>query len=663
MHSSLSLLALLALVASLTAFLHGHGPQGELSARAALTKRAVPVESASLIDAVMRGDREIAVLLLRSAVDPNVRDSAGRTPLMRALHAGRPALAEDLIDAGANLSATDAKGDSVLGYAVRAGETSVVTRLVDRGVDPNTRNAEGGHVVADAMKSGRTASAKLLLDAGASKWSTDSEKTPLIFHATERGADWMVERLVASGVQTDARNAAGDSLIHALVRGRNDELLRLFWKHGLDLNAINGKGETAVHLAVLEGRAEMLPALLEHGASAGFRHPTGWEPLHLAPQRGDLKAVWTLLAHGANVNAKGAKGRTAMDLALAMGSSSEQLQALLEAGADPDSRGPDGRFAIDVLIAKREFTKAKLLLQHGAHSGPSLYNAVVEGDRETISFLLAHGFDPNEYSKDPVLVAAVREGHADLVAKLLGAGAAIDQRGREGQSALHLAVAMDRADLAKLLLEAGVDPNVPFADPVSSAFLEKVRDVGYLKWQFKRDSRITPIMAAADSGNLELARVLLAAGARKHVWTKRRAYYPIGFASRRDDVKMMQLLLDTDPDHEERWLKVDLSEQRAWVYASDGSTIFTTRVSTGKEGFRTKTGEFVITNKIRQHVSNVYKGAKMPYFQRLSCGDFGFHEGYCPSRPASHGCLRVPRGDASKLWKITKTGDRVVIVP
>ena len=531
MHPSLSLLALLALVASLTAFSHGHGPQGELSARAALTKRAVPVESASLIDAVMRGDREIAVLLLRSAVDPNVRDSAGRTPLMRALHAGRPALAEDLIDAGANLSATDAKG------------------------------------------------------------------------------------------------------------------------------------ETAVHLAVLEGRAEMLPALLEHGASAGFRHPTGWEPLHLALQRGDLKAVWTLLAHGANVNAKGAKGRTAMDLALAMGSSSEQLQALLEAGADPDSRGPDGRFAIDVLIAKREFTKAKLLLQHGAHSGPSLYNAVVEGDRETISFLLAHGFDPNEYSKDPVLVAAVREGHADLVAKLLGAGAAIDQRGREGQSALHLAVAMDRADLAKLLLEAGADPNVPFADPVSSAFLEKVRDVGYLKWQFKRDSRITPIMAAADSGNLELARVLLAAGARKHVWTKRRAYYPIGFASRRDDVKMMQLLLDTDPDHEERWLKVDLSEQRAWVYASDGSTIFTTRVSTGKEGFRTKTGEFVITNKIRQHVSNVYKGAKMPYFQRLSCGDFGFHEGYCPSRPASHGCLRVPRGDASKLWKITKTGDRVVIVP
>ena len=531
MHPSLFLLALLALVASPTAFSHGHGPQGDLSARAALTTRAVPVESASLIDAVVRGDREMAVLLLRSAVDPNVGDSAGRTPLMLALHPGRPALAEDLIDAGTNLSTTDVKG------------------------------------------------------------------------------------------------------------------------------------ETAVHLAVLEGRAEMLPALLEHGASAGFRHPTGWEPLHLALQRGDLKAVWTLLAYGANVNAKGAKGRTAMDLALAMGSSSEQLQALLEAGADPDSRGPDGRFAIDVLIAKREFTKAKLLLQHGAHSGPSLYNAVVEGDRETISFLLAHGFDPNGYSKDPVLVAAVREGHADLVAKLLGAGAAIDQRGREGQSALHLAVAMDRTDLARLLLEAGADPNVPFAAPVSSAFLEKVRDVGYLKWQFKRDSRITPIMAAADSGNLELARVLLAAGARKHVWTKRRAYYPIGFASRRDDVKMMQLLLDTDPDHEERWLKVDLSEQRAWVYASDGSTIFTTRVSTGKEGFRTKTGEFVITNKTRQHVSNVYKGAKMPYFQRLSCGDFGFHEGYCPSRPASHGCLRVPRGDASKLWEITKTGDRVVIVP
>ena len=125
---------------------------------------------------------------------------------------------------------------------------------------------------------------------------------------------------------------------------------------------------------------------------------------------------------------------------------------------------------------------------------------------------------------------------------------------------------------------------------------------------------------------------------------------------------MMQILLGVDPDNEERWIKVDLSEQKAWVYDREGKSIFSTRVSTGKKGYRTKTGEFVITNRKRHHNSTIY-GSSMPYFQRLSCGDFGFHQGYCPGYAASHGCLRVPSGNAYKLWQITKVGDRVVIQP
>jgi lipoprotein-anchoring transpeptidase ErfK/SrfK len=151
-------------------------------------------------------------------------------------------------------------------------------------------------------------------------------------------------------------------------------------------------------------------------------------------------------------------------------------------------------------------------------------------------------------------------------------------------------------------------------------------------------------------------------GARRFIWTRRKSYYPIGFAARRGDVKMMQLLLGVDPEQEERWIKVDLSEQRAWVYDGQGKELLTTSVSTGKKGFQTEPGEFVITNRNRHHVSNIY-GVRMPYFQRLNCSAIGFHEGYCPGYPASHGCLRVPRGKASELWETTKVGDRVVIVP
>jgi lipoprotein-anchoring transpeptidase ErfK/SrfK len=53
----------------------------------------------------------------------------------------------------------------------------------------------------------------------------------------------------------------------------------------------------------------------------------------------------------------------------------------------------------------------------------------------------------------------------------------------------------------------------------------------------------------------------------------------------------------------------------------------------------------------------------MPCFQRLSCSDFGFHQGHVPGYPASHGCIRVPPGNAQKLFALTELGDRVEIRP
>ncbi len=427
------------------------------------------------------------------------------------------------------------------------------------------------------------------------------------------------------------------------------------------------RSESALHMAILEGRSEILPKLLAAGGSPTERHGSGWNPLQLALQRGDLEGMKTLLEHGADSRAKGAGNRTTLDLALALESSPAALELLCKGGADPNQVGPDGRTAINVLLASRDLERAGVLLRHGGKAEAALYNAVVEGDRELFRFLLEQGVEPARGSKDPVLVAAVREGQVGLVEDLLQSGALeardLAGKGREGQSALHLAVAMNRLDLCRLLLEAGADPNGSFARPATDGFLARVRPVGYLKTHLKYDSRVTPLMAAADCGNLELARILMEHGARRFIWTSRKSYYPIGFAARRNDVKMMQLLLGVDPENEERWLKVDLSEQKAWVYDRDNKELFSTRVSTGRKGYRTEVGEFVITNKNRHHVSNIYKGIRMPYFQRLSCGAIGFHEGYCPDYPASHGCLRVPRGNASELWKITKPGDRVVIVP
>jgi lipoprotein-anchoring transpeptidase ErfK/SrfK len=83
-------------------------------------------------------------------------------------------------------------------------------------------------------------------------------------------------------------------------------------------------------------------------------------------------------------------------------------------------------------------------------------------------------------------------------------------------------------------------------------------------------------------------------------------------------------------------------------------------VSTGRKGFRTPAGEYVVTDKHRKWRSTLYP-ADMPFFMRLSCGEIGFHEGKLPGYPASHGCIRMRRKDAAEFFKQVPVGTKVVI--
>jgi len=106
---------------------------------------------------------------------------------------------------------------------------------------------------------------------------------------------------------------------------------------------------------------------------------------------------------------------------------------------------------------------------------------------------------------------------------------------------------------------------------------------------------------------------------------------------------------------------VSLEKQKMFVYR--GTTeVFTTRVSTGKRGYSTPAGVFSILEKRRWHRSNIYSGAPMPFMQRLTWSGIALHaSGHVPRYPASHGCIRLPRGSASKLFKTTDVGGHVIV--
>ena len=105
---------------------------------------------------------------------------------------------------------------------------------------------------------------------------------------------------------------------------------------------------------------------------------------------------------------------------------------------------------------------------------------------------------------------------------------------------------------------------------------------------------------------------------------------------------------------------VGLPEQRASVYRN-GVRIGTSTVSTGKPGHETPTGVFTILQKKREHYSNLYDDAPMPFMQRLTWDGIALHAGHVPGYPASHGCVRLPEAFAEKLFEVTSQGMTVVI--
>ncbi len=424
--------------------------------------------------------------------------------------------------------------------------------------------------------------------------------------------------------------------VHTASRSDDVELLALLAEAGVDLGAPNAAGETPLHAAAASSAARAAAFLLSRGVTVdgGIRGPS---PIALALEAGHHDTVRVLLEHGAALAPIG-PGRRPPSLHVAATGDARTMRLLLGAGIDPNLADADGLTALAHAAARADDPMTRLLLEAGASpdvdpAGPDrslLEQAIRTGRKDLVELLLAHGADPTVPS-------------------------------REGQPLVPLAVALGRADLTAALLDAGADVNGPLAPAVSEEFLQLVPGK-YARYYLTRDEGLTPLMVAVLRGDLPLVRLLLARGASVGP-TSKLFKYPLGMAANRRDIPMMQVLLGRDPEEAARTRKIviSLAQQRATLYENDEATL-QTRVSTGRKGFRTPTGEFVITNKHRHWRSTIYD-ASMPYFMRLSGSDVGLHLGVVPRGPASHGCIRLPPAAARTLYARMRLGDPVTIVP
>jgi lipoprotein-anchoring transpeptidase ErfK/SrfK len=118
-----------------------------------------------------------------------------------------------------------------------------------------------------------------------------------------------------------------------------------------------------------------------------------------------------------------------------------------------------------------------------------------------------------------------------------------------------------------------------------------------------------------------------------------------------------------EPPAEGKWVEIDKSAQRLRAY-ENGKLFLQTRVSTGIKGGPPR-GTYYAGDKDRMHFSKLFKNAPMPYAVQLDNNYFIHGFSSVPSRPASHGCVRVPlTGDnpAKRFFEWVERGTPIEVV-
>jgi uncharacterized protein len=361
--------------------------------------------------------------------------------------------------------------------------------------------------------------------------------------------------------------AAGTSDLADAAMARNRDRVRALLAQKADANGSQADGATALHWAARWGDLETAGLLLAAGANPAAANRDGATPMFLACENGSAPMVELLLKAGADVNAPVLPhGETALMMTSRNGNLDAVL-VLLDRGANVNAKDNlRGTTALMWAAEQRHAEVVRLLVARGAEIGAQS-KVFTPLQHRGLGFAAA-GFGSRGRTGAPetlsvkggltALIFAAREGAIDAARELVSAGAAVNQISADGSGALLAAVQNGFYDLARFLLDHGADPNLgnvkgwtPLylavknrnaensaipgpasegaldfiklllergADPNQRIKAETELHQGMLATWLK-EAGGSPLIRAALSGDLAVARLLLAHGAEPSITT------------------------------------------------------------------------------------------------------------------------------------------------
>jgi ankyrin repeat protein len=449
--------------------------------------------------------------------DPELKDNAGRTPLMVAAVHGNNASVNALVHScNADVHAKDNQGWTALFYAAHSGKVSTILELLDNcgandpshtGLAHQSRNGKTAIFV--AASNGQTDAMMVLLAHGTNPSQIDYTKVGSSDDEDARNEERLNQpvspRPARARANAETPSSLGCTPVWAAASNGHINTVRiLVRKFGVEAAIPNYDGETALHAAAKGGHVDMVSVLLlEFDMDVNARSNTGQTPLHYAAQNHHYHLVFSLLSmHGANVNAVDNSGQTILFYNL----DPQHMHTLVsEFNIDAEIENAQGYTALQECVMDENILQVQGLISE--------------------CFAEVNVFNVTTYSP---LSLAIMRNNTEIAQLLLDqSNADVNlESSEEGVSPLHLAAQHGGTEMLRLLVNAGADAqcrdiheNTPMFYAVRNTtnaqrrvleYLLRLRDVDV---NMRNRAGETAILVAVKQGTLQALNILCEHGA------------------------------------------------------------------------------------------------------------------------------------------------------